>query len=158
MSSTSQNLLLTALAVGVAGIYGSLALRRSAPADAPSEPSAKAPEGALASVPIIEAASLSEGLFEHGQWRGKPALADLDGDGRRDLVASVRRWDSETMGDGLFVWLGDGGSSWTPAIEGLRRDMGYGGARVARKLLPAALRWCIVATGLGMALVFFYRQ
>ena len=35
---------------------------------------------------------------------------------------------------------------------------GYGGARLARKLPPAVLRWGIVATGLVMAAVFFWRQ
>jgi len=34
---------------------------------------------------------------------------------------------------------------------------GYAGARLARKLPPAALRWGIVATGLVMAAVFFAR-
>ncbi|HAU57100.1 MAG TPA: hypothetical protein DCW87_05735 [Comamonadaceae bacterium] len=35
---------------------------------------------------------------------------------------------------------------------------GYGGARVARKLPASVLRWGIVATGLVMAAVFFWRQ
>ena len=35
---------------------------------------------------------------------------------------------------------------------------GYGGARVARKLPAPVLRWGIVATGLVMAGVFFWRQ
>ncbi|MFP5485794.1 MAG: sulfite exporter TauE/SafE family protein [Gammaproteobacteria bacterium] len=35
---------------------------------------------------------------------------------------------------------------------------GYGGARVARKLPANVLRWGIVATGLVMAAVFFWRQ
>ncbi|GAD22758.1 sulfite exporter TauE/SafE family protein [Acidovorax sp. MR-S7] len=35
---------------------------------------------------------------------------------------------------------------------------GYGGARVARKLPAPVLRWGIVATGLVMAAVFFWRQ
>ena len=34
---------------------------------------------------------------------------------------------------------------------------GYGGARLARKLPAAVLRWGIVVTGLVMAAVFFYR-
>jgi len=35
---------------------------------------------------------------------------------------------------------------------------GYGGARVARRLPAPVLRWGIVATGLVMAAVFFWRQ
>lgn len=35
---------------------------------------------------------------------------------------------------------------------------GYGGARVARRLPAPVLRWGIVATGLAMAAVFFWRQ
>ncbi len=35
---------------------------------------------------------------------------------------------------------------------------GYGGARVARRLPPAVLRWGIVATGLVMAALFFWKQ
>ncbi len=35
---------------------------------------------------------------------------------------------------------------------------GYGGARVARKLPPAVLRWGIVATGLVMTALFFWKQ
>lgn len=35
---------------------------------------------------------------------------------------------------------------------------GYGGARVARKLPAPVLRWGIVATGLVMAALFFWRQ
>ena len=30
----------------------------------------------------------------------------------------------------MKVRLGDGAGGWTPALEGLRRDMGYGGSRV----------------------------
>jgi len=35
---------------------------------------------------------------------------------------------------------------------------GYGGARVARRIPAPALRWGIVATGLVMAGLFFWRQ
>ena len=35
---------------------------------------------------------------------------------------------------------------------------GYGGARLARRLPPTALRWGIVTTGLVMAGLFFARQ
>ncbi|WP_313074480.1 sulfite exporter TauE/SafE family protein [Melaminivora sp.] len=35
---------------------------------------------------------------------------------------------------------------------------GYGGARLARRLPPAVLRWGIVATGLVMTALFFWKQ
>ena len=135
MSSKLQNVLLAALAVGVVGIYVSLGLRSRQDESASVHPSFVEPavpeEAAAVTVRTIPAISLSNGLHDKGQWRGKPAIADLDRDGHADLVASIRRWDSQTMGEGLHVWLGDGAGGWTPAIEGLRRDMGYGGSRVA---------------------------
>jgi hypothetical protein len=135
MSPKLQNILLAALALGVLGIYASLALRSKHEEVATVSPSFVEPVGSeeavAETVKKIPAISLSNGLHDKGQWRGKPVIADLNRDGHADLVASIRRWDSQTMGEGLYVWLGDGAGGWTTAIEGLRRDMGYGGARVA---------------------------
>lgn len=75
--------------------------------------------------------SLSTGLNTIGTWRGKPALADLNSDGKLDLVASVRRWDHAHAGDGLHVWMGDGKGNWTDANAGIPRNLGYGGASIA---------------------------
>ncbi len=136
MTSKLQTGLLAALALGVVGIYGSLYLRSREADEAPApelldfvDPSTAAPAGPA--VRMVQATSLSEGLFDRGQWRGRPALADVNGDGHEDVVAAVRRWDSHTVGEGLYVWLGDGHGQWKQSIEGLRRDMGYGGSRVA---------------------------
>jgi hypothetical protein len=79
---------------------------------------------------VLATKNLGAGLPVRGQWRGHPALADLDGDGHLDLVASVRRYERDEPGDGIWVWRGDGAGHWQPQIEGLRRDMGYGGAEV----------------------------
>lgn len=81
--------------------------------------------------PVLTTTSLTGSLPSKGQWRGTPQLADLNGDGKLDLVASIRRWDHSTPAEGLHVWLGDGAGGWTAANEGLRRDMSYGGVEVA---------------------------
>ena len=72
--------------------------------------------------PSLSPRSLSAGLPTEGQWRGNPVLHDLDGDGHLDLVASIRRVDQSTPGEGIFVWRGDGLGDWTPWIDGLRRE------------------------------------
>ncbi len=69
---------------------------------------------------------VTEGLPLGGEWRGRPALADLDGDGSIDIVCSVRK------GDGLFALLNAGrGLRWRESIAGLPRNAGYGGSAVA---------------------------
>ena len=78
----------------------------------------------------IAARSLSKNLPQKGLWRGKPVLADLTGDGHLDLVASIRRWAKGTPGEGVFVWAGNGKGVWTESYDGIRRDLGYGGAEV----------------------------
>ncbi|MCB9898516.1 MAG: VCBS repeat-containing protein [Planctomycetes bacterium] len=81
--------------------------------------------------PLLASVSLSEGLPVAGQWRGASVLADLDGDRDADLVTSIRRLDASTPGEGLSVFLNDGDGRWHAAVDGLRRDMGYGGSAVA---------------------------
>jgi hypothetical protein len=81
--------------------------------------------------PVLEVPSLSRGLPQEGNWRGNPAVADLDGDGHLDIVASIRRWDRDRPGEGLYVWLGDGNGKWTKSVEGIDPHLGYGGAAVS---------------------------
>lgn len=121
-----NRILLTAL-VGLAAFLGWDFWRslHNAPAGATK------PKTPLAdNVRTLATRSMSEGLPSRGQWRGHPAFADLDGDGQLDLVASVRRYDRDEPGDGIWVWRGDGKGHWRGMIDGLRRDMGYGGADV----------------------------
>jgi hypothetical protein len=82
-------------------------------------------------MPWLATSSLSEGLPTSGAWRGHPCMADVNADGHLDLVASIRRIDHSTPGEGLFVFQGDGAGGWTSAVAGLRRDMGYGGSALA---------------------------
>lgn len=89
---------------------------------APDEAAPPAPRLTAPELPFEER---SEGLPTSGTWRGYPVLADLDGDGRADLVASNREED------GFGVWLAPAAAGpWKRVIEGLPRDLGYGPAAV----------------------------
>lgn len=70
----------------------------------------------------IEFASASTGLPTHGEWRGRPAIGDIDRDGNLDFVCSVRK------GDGLHVFYGDGAGSWTEKPTPFNKNLGYGGS------------------------------
>jgi hypothetical protein len=51
----------------------------------------------------------SEGLPDGGSWRNTPAVADMNGDGKVDLVLPPQR-----AGDGVpVIFLGDGKGGWT---------------------------------------------
>ncbi len=81
--------------------------------------------------PSLRVRALGAGLPDKGEWRGKPLVADLNGDGRRDIAASIRRYDKMRIADGPHVFLGDGGKEWKPSDAGLAKDMGYGGLDAA---------------------------
>ena len=85
------------------------------------ERSPAGPSPTARELPFVES---SEGLPTTGTWRGYPVLADIDGDGRADLIASNREED------GFGVWLSPVRGPWVRAIAGLPRDMGYGPAAV----------------------------
>jgi hypothetical protein len=143
VSARSERTILVVLAVAAGGLYVSGAFRSDAlppvavqevdlvenESDFPLD--VAVPLGPTPARPIAARVVSGTDLFERGDWRGQPATADLDGDGHTDLVASVRRWSPSEPADGLFVWRGDGANGFTPAFEGIRRDMGYGGADIA---------------------------
>jgi hypothetical protein len=157
MKVTTPIILSAALAVASAGAYGIILWRKLATPAAPQSASESAASASNASatsaagggekrfgaetdgppIPVPEMGatlnpvSISEGLLAMGDWRGQPVLADLDGDGNRDIVTSVRRWSHDRPAEGLHVFLGDGKGRWRVSNAGLRRDMGYGGASVA---------------------------
>lgn len=80
------------------------------------------------SVPALPVRSLGSGLPEKGEWRGKPVMADLNGDRKLDFVTSIRRFDKMRIADGIHVYLGDGKGGWASSDSGLSDEMGYGGA------------------------------
>jgi hypothetical protein len=67
----------------------------------------------------------SVGLPTGGTWREHPLLSDLNGDGLDDIIASNREED------GLNVWLRDAAGGWTLSIDGISRDLMYGGMDTA---------------------------
>jgi hypothetical protein len=67
----------------------------------------------------------STGLPTSGTWREHPLLSDLNGDGLCDIVASNREED------GLNVWLREAPHAWGLSIEGIARDLMYGGMDTA---------------------------
>ena len=69
-------------------------------------------------------ANASSGLPTVGEWRGRPALGDMDGDGNLDIVCSVRK------GDGLHVYYGDGKGNWSERGEPFPSNLGYGGSDI----------------------------
>lgn len=116
--------------------------RREAPVvqEAPRQPSPterlaaannKEREIAMRAFPLLTVRSLGDGLPDTGEWRGKPVLKDLNGDGHVDLVTSIRRIDKHRIADGIRAYLGDGTGHWRLSDKGLAKDMGYGGTDVA---------------------------
>ncbi len=152
MKPQAEMALIAGLSTAAAAVLGMLALRNSGaqtvsdagdqrqPADTATERAELEPQQtdqqtmelpmppAPTIVPVVEHV-----LADVGHWRGKPQLADLNGDERLDVVASLRRWDRSTIGDGIHVWLSpaEQGGEWKSSFDGMRRDMGYGGASVA---------------------------
>ncbi len=74
--------------------------------------------------PLLAFERMDENLPSSGTWREHPSVADFDGDGRLDLVATNREED------GLNVWR-NAPEGWVHRIEGLPRDLMYGGTSAA---------------------------
>jgi len=75
--------------------------------------------------PDLDFEEISGVLPATGTWREHPLLTDLNGDGLDDLVASNREEE------GLHVWLRTAAGSWEPSLDGLPRDLMYGGSEAA---------------------------
>ena len=123
----------TALIVLLVALVGAAVLRRQRPTGEELEDAAfpdrvKSEPLVVPEADDIAWRSVVDGLPTVGHWRGKPALADFDADGDLDLAASIRRLEGSTPGEGLFVWLQEEDGPWSYGLDGLRRDMGYGGA------------------------------
>ena len=89
----------------------------------PSPESSRRAQGELPQIRALAFVEHSFGLASGGSWREHPLLHDFDGDSAADLVASNREED------GLNAWRAPNskGASWTLSIEGLPRDLMYGG-------------------------------
>ena len=72
----------------------------------------------------------SEGLPQSGDYFSV-ALADLDGDGRDDLVASAGQNGGTVDTQGLHAYLHGAAGGWQEASEGLPTDHTFGGVAVA---------------------------
>ncbi len=108
------------------------------PAEAPSQPAltfeeilglpaADEPEFFRAgdAWPELAFQAANQGLPTSGTWREEPILHDFTRDGRASIVASNREED----GLNVFEYLPEG--TWRLRIDGLRRDLMYGGSAVA---------------------------
>lgn len=75
-------------------------------------------------LPQLAFVAYSDGLARGGTWREHPLMHDFNGDDRDDLIASNREED------GLNAWRAPSAEAggWDLSIEGLPRDMMYGGS------------------------------
>jgi hypothetical protein len=72
----------------------------------------------------------SRGIPNDAKWWGV-ALGDVNGDGRLDVALSSDHWPDRPS---ILVYLGDGGTSWKPAVEGLptpKDDLMFEGVELA---------------------------
>lgn len=78
----------------------------------------------------IRLESQSVGLPKSGMWRENFALADLDGDGRPEIVSGPPRLSAQ--GIRIFKWNGERWHAVTPQMENAENlGIGYGGVAVA---------------------------
>ncbi len=75
--------------------------------------------GLFRSAPRLRGYSLALTLGPGREWRFRPLLVDLNGDGRLDLVATAR-----LASPSLHIWLGDGKGGFSPMTP-TWTDIGY---------------------------------
>lgn len=101
------------------------------------------------------------GYFNGGLGILLLALFGLLGQTNLNAMNGLKNWVSALLtAIAVAIYAAGGVVLWQEALMMMVAATagGYGGARVARKLPPNVLRWGIVATGLVMAAVFFWRQ
>lgn len=101
------------------------------------------------------------GYFNGGLGILLLALFGLLGQTNLNAMNGLKNWVSALLtAIAVAIYAAGGVVLWQQALMMMVAATagGYGGARVARKLPANVLRWGIVATGLVMAAVFFWRQ
>ncbi|MFN3439938.1 MAG: sulfite exporter TauE/SafE family protein [Acidovorax sp.] len=101
------------------------------------------------------------GYFNGGLGILLLALFGLLGQTNLNAMNGLKNWVSALLtAIAVAIYAAGGVVLWPEALMMMVAATagGYGGARVARKLPANVLRWGIVATGLVMAAVFFWRQ
>ncbi|MFP5446058.1 MAG: TSUP family transporter, partial [Betaproteobacteria bacterium] len=118
------------------------------------------PSTAKATVGVLAVAAYG-GYFNGGLGILLLALFGLLGQTNLNAMNGLKNWVSALLtAIAVAIYAAGGVVLWPQALMMMVAATagGYGGARLARKLPPAVLRWGVVATGLAMSLVFFARQ
>jgi len=118
------------------------------------------PSTPKATVSVLVVAAYG-GYFNGGLGILLLALFGLLGQTNLHAMNGLKNWVSALLtAIAVAIYAAGGVVLWQEALMMMVAATagGYGGARVARKLPPNVLRWGIVATGLMMAAVFFWRQ
>ena len=118
------------------------------------------PSTAKATVGVLAVAAYG-GYFNGGLGILLLALFGLLGQTQLNAMNGLKNWVSALLtAIAVVIYAAGGVVQWPQALMMMVAATagGYGGARLARKLPANVLRWGIVATGLVMAAVFFWRQ
>lgn len=117
------------------------------------------PSTAKATVGVLAVAAY--GGYFNGGLGILLALFGLLGQTNLNAMNGLKNWVSALLtAIAVAIYAAGGLVLWPQALMMMVAATagGYGGARVARKLPAPVLRWGIVATGLVMAALFFWRQ
>ena len=118
------------------------------------------PSTTRATVGVLAVAGYG-GYFNGGLGILLLALFGLLGQTNLNAMNGLKNWVSALLtAIAVAIYAAGGVVHWPQALLMMLAATagGYGGARVARKLPAPVLRWGIVATGLVMAGLFFWRQ
>ena len=119
-----------------------------------------APSTTKATIGVLVVAAYG-GYFNGGLGILLLALFGLLGQTNLNAMNGLKNWVSALLtAIAVAIYAAGGVVLWQQALLMMVAATagGYGGARVARRIPATWLRWGIVATGLVMAAVFFWRQ